>query len=121
MDWREIYKKKKNGDSVQSSAPSTGAASSGVSSGSDWKSIYQSKMQSIASGEMAAPDTRGVKTDTITSSRATTQRNLSDWLNYDTKNTSASFDNCSSLISRKKSSLRISPARMEIVPPSSGR
>lgn len=97
MDWREIYKKKKNGDSVQSSAPSTGAASSGVSSGSDWKSIYQSKMQSIASGEMAAPDTRGVKTDTITSSRATTQRNLSDWLNYDTKNTSAS-----SISSKKK-------------------
>ena len=88
MDWREIYKKKKNGDSVQSSAPSTGASSSGVSSGSDWKNIYQSKMQSISRGEMAAPDIRGVKTDVITSSRATTQRNLSDWLNYDTKKAS---------------------------------
>lgn len=88
MDWREIYKKKKNGGSVQSSAPSTGTTSSVASSGSDWKSIYQSKMRSIASGEMAAPDTRGVKTDAITSSRATTQRSLSDWLSYDTKKAS---------------------------------
>lgn len=88
MDWREIYKKKKNGGSVQSSAPATGTTSSVASSGSDWKSIYQSKMQAIARGEMAAPDTRGVKTDAITSSRATTQRSLSDWLNYDTKKAS---------------------------------